>query len=172
MNELDEVWSQMLEKAIDGSEAAGRGDVAQYLRLKATNDAIRRHSVQWLFDSMIAIVTEADPEFVRFSVEREEPHNFAFRGANMAGSLLRIRHGVRCLTLEAGWTRTPSDGFMRGGALAHARITHFGIPRENRDLVLVRGNDLPEWHEAEKKGTTEIFDSADLRRHFAVLTAY
>ena len=162
----------MLEKAIAGSEAAGRGDVADYLRLKATNDAIRRQSVEWLFDSMIEIVAEADLEFVRFSVERVEPHNFAFHGANMTGSLLRIRQGVRCLTLEAGWTRTPSDGFMRGGALAHARITHFGIPRENRDLVLIRGNDLPEWYEAEKRGTADIFSSDDLRRHFAVFKGY
>ena len=53
MNELDEIWSQMLEAAIAGSEAAGHGDVAEYLRLKATNDAIRRRSVAWLFDSMI-----------------------------------------------------------------------------------------------------------------------
>ena len=172
MNELDEIWSQMLEAAIAGSEAAGHADVAEYLRLKATNDAIRRRSVAWLFDSMIEIVAEADPEFVRFSVERVEPHNFAFRGANMAGSLLRIRQGVRCLTLEAGWTRTPSDGFMRGGALAQARITHFGMPREDRDLMLVRGTDLPEWYEAEKKGTADVFGSADLRRHFAIFTGY
>jgi hypothetical protein len=172
MNELDEIWSQMLEAAIAGSEAAGHGDVAEYLRLKATNDAIRRRSVAWLCDSMIEIVAEADPEFVRFSVERVEPHNFAFRGANMAGSLLRIRQGVRCLTLEAGWTRTPSDGFMRGGALAQARITHFGMPREDRDLMLVRGTDLPEWYEAEKKGTADVFGSADLRRHFAIFTGY
>lgn len=162
----------MLEQAIADSEAIGHGDVAEYLRLKATNDAIRRRSVAWLFDSMVEIVVEADPEFVRFSVERVEPHNFAFRGANMAGSLLRIRQGVRCLTLEAGWTRTPSDGFMRGGALAHARITHFGIPRENCDLLLIRGTDLPEWYKAEKAGSAEVFGSADLRRHFAVFTGY
>jgi hypothetical protein len=168
MNELDEIWSQMLEKAIASSEISGSGDVAEYLRLKATNDAIRRRSVQWLFDSVIEIAAETDPNFARFTMERVEPHNFPFRGANMAGSLLRVRLGVRCLTVEAGWTRTPSDGFMRGGALAHARITHFGIPKENSDLLLIRENDLPEWYEADKPGRSEPFGLGDLRRHFAV----
>ena len=56
-------------------------------------------------------------------MENENPHNFRLRGANLVGSLLRVRQGVRCLTVEAGWTRTPNDGFMRGGALAIARIT-------------------------------------------------
>src|SRR5438034_3861178 len=100
MNELDDIWSQMLEKAIASTDMAGRGDVAEYLRLKATNDAIRRRSIQWLFDSVIELATEADPNFARFKMERIEPHNFPFRGANMAGSLLRVRQGVRCLTIE------------------------------------------------------------------------
>jgi hypothetical protein len=172
MNELDEIWSQMLEKAIAGSENAGRGDVAAYLRLKATNDAIRQRSVKWLFDSLIEIAAEADPNFAHFKMERVEPHNFSFRGANMAGSKLNIRQGVRCLTVEAGWTRTPSDGFMRGGALAHARITHFGIPKENTDLLLIRGNSLPEWYEAEKPKDSDPFGLAGLRRHFTVFAGY
>ncbi len=61
------------------------------------------------------------------TIENENSHQFAFGNANPAGSLLRFRQGVRCLTVEAGWTRTPTDGFMRGGALAVAKISYFDL---------------------------------------------
>ena len=169
MNELDAVWSQMLENALAGTEAAGRSDVAEYLRLKAGNDAIRQKGVQWLMDSVIEIATEHDPEYRRFTMEREEPHNFTIREANMVGSALRVRLGVRCMTLEAGWTRTPKDGFMRGGSLAQARITHFGIPKERCDLMLVKTDALPEWYRVEDGRKPNIFLLDDLRRHFDIL---
>lgn len=164
MQELDEVWSQILAQAIKNANTSGRADVAEYLMLKAANDTVRQASVKWLFDSLIEIAAEANRANSGVSIEREDPHNFAYGSANLVGSLLRVRQGVRCLTLEAGWTRTPADGFMRGGALAFARIIHFGMPKANIDFRLVRTGLSPEWEAAPGENLT----TAGLRRHFGI----
>ena len=168
MTELDQLWSQMLDEAMAAARASGRHDVADYLDLKARNDALRNAGVRWLFESLIGIAGEATRHFAAITIEREDPHNFPHRGANIAGSRLTFRLGVRCLAVEAGWTRTPGDGFMRGGALALARLSHFGISKSNAELSLLVKNDLPEWfaHEAAGKRTQVSVD--DLRRHFQI----
>jgi hypothetical protein len=42
MNELDQLWSEKLSTAIDNARKTGRGDLADYLELKAANDAVRQ----------------------------------------------------------------------------------------------------------------------------------
>ena len=166
MNELDEVWANMISEAIARARTGGRGDVAEYLALKATNDTIRAASVKWLSDAMLEIAARANRDNARITIENENPHRFAVGGATMVGSFLRFRQGVRCLTLEAGWTRTPADGFMRGGALAAARISHFGITEANTDLVLIRDGELPRWFSVDKNDRRNLFGSEHLERHF------
>jgi hypothetical protein len=168
MNELEEVWTETLNQAITNARANGRHDVAEYLTLKATNDLIRQTSVRWLFDSMLEIAAQHNRTRASISIENETAHNFAFNRANMVGSRLSLRQGVRCLAIEAGWTRTPADGFMRGGALAAARITHFGISKANEDLVLLRENDFPQWFSIDKAERKTIFDSRNLQKHFQI----
>lgn len=158
----------MIADARAKAEADGRGDVAEYLALKASNDAIRAASVQWLFEAALEIAAEANRKNAAITIENENPHRFAFGNARLVGSLLRLRQGVRSLTVEAGWTRTPADGFMRGGALACARITHFGIGRHNAELILVRGENLPHWFSIDKDGNRAVFDSRHLNQHFQV----
>ncbi|MDQ3322629.1 MAG: hypothetical protein M3525_09425, partial [Acidobacteriota bacterium] len=136
MNEPDEVWARKLDEALDKAKAAGRGDVAEYLLLKKENDAIRRVSVDWLLDSATAIAAEANRRNARITIENKNPHNFAVGHANLVGSRLILHQGVRCLTIEAGWTRQPQDGFMRGGALACARVSHFGMSGNDEELLL------------------------------------
>jgi len=165
MNELDEAWSQMLAGAIENARASGRGDVADFLALKQSNDALRQTAVDWLFNSFVEIASEANRRNEFVIIEREEPHEFPFNNAKMAGSLVRIRFGVRSMIVEAGWTRLPSHGFMRGGALAAARIKHFGMPEADDELVLVRNEETPAWTSA--KGSR--FDSQSLLEHFRVL---
>ena len=58
MNELDELWTQMISEAAIKAQAAGRGDVADYLSLKAGNDLIRAAAAEWLLDSAKAIAEE------------------------------------------------------------------------------------------------------------------
>lgn len=164
MQELDEVWAGMLENALAKAEAENRRDVADYLTLKAMNDAIRQTSVQWLFGLLLEISAN-NPQI---TIENENPHRFDFSNASLVGSLLRLRRGVRCLTVEAGWTRTPKDGFMRGGALAAARITHFGMAKHNAELLLIQLNGAPLWFFGEKDGRRVSFDSNHLNRHFQI----
>jgi len=165
MNELDEAWSEMLAGAIANAKSSGREDVADFLALKQTNDAIRQTGVEWLFNSFIEIASEASRDNPHILIERESPHEFEFNRARMAGELVRVRFGVRCLTVEAGWTRTPAHGFMRGGALAAARLTHFGRPKAGVELTLLHKGGAPGWHSL----SGHSFDSHSLREHLGIL---
>ena len=165
MFELEEVWAQKLEEAIGAARAAGRTDIAEFLTLKATNDAVRQTGVEWLFGAML----ENALLVPQIKIENETAHRFDLNNATMVGALLRLRFGVRCLTIEAGWTRAPGDGFMRGGALAAARITHFGMAGENAELLLVRrGAEAPNWFAADANGARVLFDTGQINRHFRI----
>jgi hypothetical protein len=168
MSELDQLWTQMLDEAMLAARRSGRHDVADYLDLKARNDAVRQAGVQWLFEGLIGIAGEVTRQFATITIERDDPHNFPHRGANIAGSRLQFRHGVRCLTVEAGWTRTPADGFMRGGALAIAKITHFGIAKMNAELHLKPTENAPGWTAFYADETSIAVDEAFLRQHFSL----
>lgn len=168
MTELDQLWSQMLDEAMAAARASGRHDVADYLDLKARNDALRNAGVRWLFESLIGIAGEATRHFAAITIEREDPHNFPHRGANIAGSRLTFRLGVRCLAVEAGWTRTPGDGFMRGGALAIAKISHFGLAKMNAELHLKPAESGPGWVAVSEDGASTSADESFLRQHFSV----
>lgn len=166
MTELDRIWSQMIGEATANADKTGRTDVAQYLRLKASNDAIRSMGVGWLLDSILEIASSAATKQPQILIERFEPHNFTRSTSNMVGSLINVRLGVRCLSVEAGWTRTPADGVMIGSALAAGRIRHFGLHRKNAAMSLVCDDKSLRWRDEE---TDEPIDSAYLGRHFSIL---
>lgn len=166
MTELDQIWSQMLENATVRAIGSGREDIVEYLRLKAANDAIRIAGVNWLFDSLVEIAAEETRRGRALQIDRLEPHAHRRGNSNMVGSMLRLNWGVRCLTVEAGWTRTPSDGVMTGGALASARISHFGMQSANADLSLSYLVDLPVWHLDEPGLGRRQFQLGDLKSHF------
>lgn len=168
MNELDEVWTEMLTEAAKNAQTAGRADVADFLALKAANDAIRQTSVKWLLETMTEAAARANRKNAGITIENAESHRFAYHNAHLSGSLVRFRQGVRCLTVEAGWTRAPSDGFMRGNALAVARFTHFGIPKANAELHLLRFEDKPQWFTVGKDGMRISFELKDLIEHFQI----
>ena len=169
MNELDQFWSEKLSTAIGQARETGRADLADYLELKAANDAIRQAGLDQFLSSVIEIATAPEHASKKITIEREAPHNFRHRDANMAGSLLRLRYGVRCMTVEAGWTRTPSDGFMRLGALAFARITHFGIPQANEEFVLKVVGKTPGWALVRHDKADPAVGLDRLLEHFSVL---
>lgn len=164
MDELAEFWTQKLDRAIAEANRSGRRDVAEYLTLKAANDAFRQTSIQWLFGALIEIAAP-NPHI---KIENETAHRFDYNKATMLGALLRLRLGVRCLTLEAGWTRTPADGFMRGGALAAARIAHFGMRGRSADLILLRTGDLPQWFTIDDNNRRAEFNMEHLQKHFEI----
>lgn len=165
MTELDHIWSQLLSEAAAKAVAAGESDIADYLRLKAANDAVRTTGVKWLIDTAIEIAGQALRQHKALTIESKDPHNFSHGHSNMVGTLLEIRYGVRCLTVEAGWTRTPRDGIMRDGSLALAQIKHFGLQKLNAEFRLVHGKKLPDW----VSKTNGIIDIAELKRHVDLL---
>lgn len=171
MSELDEVWSKMLAEASERARMAERHDVADYLALKASNDLIRVASVSWLFETLNQHSASANRNRAAISIERTEPHHFAYRGANIVGTSLTFRYGVRCLSVEAGWTRTPADGFMRGGMLAFARFRHFGLPKAGMDAALYQAERSPVWRQMREEAAGDIIHSDDLLRHIMLLIA-
>ena len=169
MNELNEVWEQLInEAAKNPNAAAGSEGFAEFLAVKSANDRIRETSVRWLLDTMRTAAERANQKNANIAIESIEPHRFSLEKMHLGGSLLRFRQGIRCLTVEAGWTRAPGDGFMRGNALAVARLTHFGISKANAELHLLRFEDRPHWFTVNQSGLRVSFELEDLVKHFQV----
>lgn len=168
MEELDEVWTNRMNEMIERAKSAGRSDVADYLELKTTNDFLRSTSVQWLFEAVAEIAAEANRNNANLTFEKSHPHEFSIGNSNIVGWLVRFRQGVRCLSVEAGWTRTPADGFMRGGALAVGRVTHFGMSKQNAELILLKIKNAPAWFAVDRDGRRTEFHSDHLQNHFRI----
>lgn len=169
MDELNEIWAKMMQEAILKAQSSGRKDIAEYIALKSANDAIRSTGCRWLFDSFVELSDEANRRGIKLDVENENPHRFSVGHSTMVGSLLRFHRGLRNLTIEAGWTRTPQDGFIRGGGLACGRISHFGMSKHNVELLLVNHNQTaPQWFELMDERKREPFSSNNLIEHFTL----
>ncbi len=139
------MWSSLLEKASHKADNTGRSDLADLLRLRLANDTVRQAGVDWLFDTLIELTFERQEAYQNLKIARTSPHTFKSGLSTMVGSLVEIGYGVRCLSAEAGWARTPSDGVMRDGGLAQANIRHFGMSAKNMNYRLVSGDSLPVW---------------------------
>ena len=167
MSELDEEWGQVLAEAERRARAAGRGDLVEYLRLRASNDRARSTGVQWLFATFTQLAGEANRTGGGVQLNKKEGHRFEVGSATMVGWLLTLKSGVRQLLVEAGWPRAPRDGFVPGKGLACAQIRHFGIRSANEELILLRSREgTPEWHVLEKTGMRSQLREARLRQHF------
>lgn len=166
MTELDQVWSQMLAETSEKAVEQGRQHVVEYLHLRATNDAIRTRGIAWLIDAFIEVAADAQRDKPNLSIERVEPHEFAHGNSTMIGTELVVRHGVRCLSIEAGWTRIPSHGIMRNASLAVANISHFGMPKERASIRLIHHEDeLPRWID----DSQQTINKDIIRRHLDIL---
>lgn len=168
MSQLDEVWEQDLNSVIEHAKETNRLDIADYLSLRVSNDKVRTESIKWLFNTVHEIVFAFNDHGANIEIEEKEKHRFKFGYTNLSGSLIKLRKGIRCLTIEAGWTQNPSDGFMRGGSLACANITHFGFSKMNEELVLLRFEDKLQWFAVVDERTRSHFDMRSFRKHFEV----
>lgn len=164
MNDLEKLWSLQIEKARLQAIAEGRTDVADYLELRLRNDSIRDAAIDVLVKKMIAISFRCKG----VDIERSDPHKFDLFRASLTGVLFNFRQGVRCLSLEAGWTRTPNDGFMRGGALAFGRIRHFGIPNAGVELGLIKVQTEPIWFVFEDEKPLEPLKTEMIEEQFRI----
>lgn len=168
MNELDEVWEQLIAEAAQNPQEIRRDGLAEFIAVKTANDRIRETNVRWLLDTMRKAAEHANLKNARILIENSDAHIFKLDRMQLRGSRLTFRHGIRCLSVEAGWTRTPADGFMRGNALAVAHITHFGIAKENAELHLLKFEDRPQWFTVNKNNLRTSFEIEDLIRHFQI----
>jgi hypothetical protein len=168
MIELNEVWEQLIAEAAKNPQAVAGEGFAEFLAVKNANDRVREASVGWLLETMRKAAEHANGKNVGIKIESADPHRFSIDKMHLAGALLRFKQGIRCMTVEAGWTRTPADGFMRGNALALARITHFGIARANAELHLIKHEDRPQWFTVTNLGLRVSFEIHDLIKHFQI----
>jgi hypothetical protein len=166
LSELDEAWALALAEAERRARAAGRGDIAEYLSLRASNDLARQAGIGWLLDTFTALAGEVNRAGGSIQLAKQTAHRFPAGRSTMVGTLLTFRAGVRQLLVEAGWPRTPRDGIVRGGGLALANIRHFGNRKSDEALMLVRSESgAPRWVVLEETGARTRLYEDRLRRH-------
>jgi hypothetical protein len=171
LSELDEAWQSALAEAKQRARAAGRADVAEYLNLRAQNDLLRATAINWLIGTVTAIAGARNRQGAAIKTEVADAHQFRVGNATMVGSRLTLHSGVRALTIECGWPRTPSHGIVRGNGLACGNIKHLGRPRANAPLLLVRSKSgAPQWFILKKDDSRVLFTAADARAHLEILT--
>ena len=172
MSELDEAWAAALAEAETRARSSGRADLVDYLSLKNSNDLLRKAGVEWLVTSFTILAGEANRGGASIQVVNQDAHRFRIGSSTMVGSLLTLSNGVRTLFVEAGWPRTPRDGFVRGGGLACANIRHMGLGSANEELLLSKTNrGTPSWSATTKQSTRVVLHESDIRRHLGILLA-
>jgi hypothetical protein len=155
----------------------GRSDVADYLALRALNDVARNVGIEWLLATFTAHAGEVNRTAgAGLGLTHADEHRFRVGNSHMVGRRLTLAAGVRMLTVEAGWPRTPHDGIVCGGGLAAARISHFGNRRDDDELLLVQSTEndattpAPRWFVLDANGARHApFEEARVRQHVAKL---
>ncbi|HEY0170142.1 MAG TPA: hypothetical protein VGB98_03745 [Pyrinomonadaceae bacterium] len=171
MGSFDEEYERKLAEARERAGGGARGDVLEYLDLRAANDAARTRAVEWLLELFTAAAGELNRAGAGLALARTDAHRFRVGNSSMVGARLVLKHGVRQLTVEAGWPRAPLDGIVRGGGLASALLGHFGNARAGQELLLLPLPDSePRWFVIDQKtGARTELRPEDLRRHLARL---
>jgi hypothetical protein len=170
MTELDEAWDLALAEAKARARASGRRDIANYLDLRRQNDLLRRTATDWLIEAVVVSAGNANRAGAGIQIEKDDTHRFPRGTATMVGKRVTLRQGVRALTIESGWPRTPRDGIVRGGGLACANIKHFGRQRANVELLLMRSSTgAPHWFIHDKHGKKSILSEAEIQAHISLL---
>jgi len=167
MSELDEAWAAALLEAERQARLAGRRDIADYLSLRNSNDLLRKAGVDWLIAEFTTLAGHANRAGASIRIETVEGHRFRTGNSTMVGHQLTLQNGVRTLFVEAGWPRTPRDGFVRGGGLACACIRHLGIRKASDELLLIKSTTgAPAWT---LSGSKQALHEADMRHHLKIL---
>jgi len=170
MSELDEAWTVVLAEAEQRAKAAGRGDIADYLSLRNSNDLLRKAGVDWLLQTFTVWAGEANRQGASLRTASDQQHRFRVGNSTMVGTLLTFNSGVRTLFVETGWPRTPRDGIVRGGGLACAGIRHLGIKSAAEELLLTKtASGVPSWSLTGESKRRGIFHESDIRSHFNLL---
>lgn len=170
MSELDEAWALALSEAERKARMGGRTDVAQYLALRNSNDLLRKTAINWLMETVLQLAGEANRRGASIQIANDDQHRFTVGKATMVGRLLTLTFGLRVLSVEAGWPRTPRDGFIKGGGLACGSLRHRGIKSASEELQLLRAPaGSPRWVAQGKDGIPAYLDELKLKLHLATL---
>lgn len=170
MSELDEAWALAMAEAEARARASGRADIREYIALRSSNDRKRKFGADWIIKAFTAAAAEANRNGAAVQISNTDGHKFKVGAATMVGRRLTLENGVRVLSIEVGWPRTPSDGFVRGGGLACANITHLGmkLAGEHYQLQLDREG-RPHWQSQPAHGHRREIHEADIKHHLTVL---
>jgi hypothetical protein len=169
VSELDEAWALALAEAEQRARASGRGDIADYIALRTSNDLMRRTAIDWLLSTLTILAGEANRAGHGIRIETEDGHRFRVGSSTMVGTRLTLRLGVRALFVEAGWPRRPGDGIVRGGGLACGRIGHFGKLADDDEVLLVgSAQGAPQWSVVGKNGQRVPLAEGRLKDHFSL----
>ena len=170
LSELDEAWALALAEAEQRARLSGRADIAEYLALRNSNDLLRKTGIDWLLLTFTDLAGKANRDGSSIQILNNDNHRFRVGSATMVGQLLTLKSGVRTLFVEAGWPRTPRDGFVRGGGLACANIRHLGISSVSRQLLLVKSDTGgPCWVVVSRHGSRHELSEANIVHHLAIL---
>ncbi len=170
MSELDAEWARRVAVAEQTARAQGRGDVADYLALRATNDLARSIGCEWLLATFNNLAAEANRAGADIVSTQTDAHRFHVGHSTMVGRKLSLRAGVREIVIEAGWPRAPQDGIVRGGGLACAQVIHFGDQMRSAALLLVQTpTGTPQWLVVAESGARAPFHEEHARQHVARL---
>lgn len=166
MGGFDEEYERKIDEARERARAGGRGDVLDYLQLKAANDTLRARAVEWLLESFMSAAGELNRSGAGLTLARTDAHRFRVGHSTMVGARLKLSRGLRSLTVEAGWPRAPRDGIVRGGGLASALVGHFGNRRAGEELLLVPdGAGEARWFALAESGARTEFLEERTRLH-------
>ena len=165
MSSFDEEYEHKIAEARQRAGAQGRGDVVDYLTLRAANDSMRARAVEWLLGAFTGEAGEMNRAGASLTLTLTDAHRFRVGHSTMVGPRLVLARGLRSLTIEAGWPRAPRDGIVRGGGLASARIGHFGNRKADEELLLLPFEDAPRWFIIEKTGARAEFFEDRVRTH-------
>jgi hypothetical protein len=170
LSELDEAWAMALAEAERMARLSGRQDLADYLSLKNSNDLLRRAGVDWLVSTFMTLAGEANRAGASIQIARHDAHRFRVGTSTMVGNQLILSNGVRRLFVEAGWPRTPRDGFVRGRGLACGNIRHLGIRKADQELLLsMSSKGSPSWDVRSEHVAVSSLHEVDLRKHIRIL---
>lgn len=168
MSELDEAWALALSEAEQRARLTGRGELADYLALRNSNDLLRKAGADWMIASFLQLAGEANRLGAQIQTATTDGHRFRVGTSTMVGRLLMLNNGVRELRVETGWPRVPRDGIVRGGGLAVTHLRHVGVRRADEELLLSRTpGGSPQWTSVTKR--PRAFHESDIRHHLTIL---
>jgi len=169
MTTSDDFWLKLLDQEIERGTVSAEGVFQDYLSVRGANNSIRKHAAEWVFSSFLKFSEKLTSNGFQIVMEEKTESQFVFEGATLTGPSMVFTSGVRNLSCEVGSIKAPGHGIIKGGGIAIARLSHFGIPERNQILRLIVGEETGRW--VVDGGPPRQFDAYDIVGHFKILVS-